>query len=431
MSEKKSKLKTNQKNQLIKLFFKIMAVTLVVCVVLVGGVVWAYNNFIHENNGVSGGGSEGTELIDKLTGKPKKINKNLAVFGVDKDGYRTDVLFVVNFNSETNKAKVVSIPRDTKVTWTEDQKAKLKEDGHYPVSVSKINEMTAYGGIENIRDYTINQIENMLSIKIDNYVVVSIDAFKEIVDAIGGVDMYVPQDMYYTDNAAGLYINLKEGQQHLDGEQAEQLIRFRRYPEGDVARVRTQQLFLEAFAKQITSPSIITKIPKLVNVLFDSVQTDVALTEITQYYKYLTNFDLANLDLQIIPGEAAYENGISYFFPDENQMDAFLDSVFNDTVPAGEEAVTEQIKIDKTVSVEILNGTGVTGAAGVEKGRLEESGYTVNNIGNYSTSDVATTTLYAKDIKLAEQFKEYYPKAVVVSNANLSYDIQIVLGMDN
>lgn len=432
MSEKKSKLKKNQKNQLIKLFFKIMAVTLIVCAVLVGVVVWAYNNFLHENNGISSGsGGESTELIDKLTGKPKKINKNLAVFGVDKDGYRTDVLFVVNFNSETNKAKIVSIPRDTKVTWTEDQKAKLRADGHYPVSVSKINEMTAYGGIENIRDYTINQMENMLSIKIDNYVVVSIDAFKEIVDAIGGVDMYVPQDMYYTDNAAGLYINLKEGQQHLDGEQAEQLIRFRRYPEGDVARVRTQQLFLEAFAKQITSPSIITKIPKLVNVLFDSVQTDVALTEITQYYKYLTNFDLANLDLQIIPGEAAYENGISYFFPDENQMDAFLDSVFNDTVPAGEEAVTEQIKIDKTVSVEILNGTGVTGAAGVEKGRLEESGYTVNNIGNYSTSDVATTTLYAKDIKLAEQFKEYYPKAVVVSNANLSYDIQIVLGMDN
>ena len=152
MSDKKRKLKKAQKSQLMKLFFKIMGITFIVCAVLVGGVVWNYNQFIHEGPSSPGVDGEDTEFIDKQTGKPKKVNKNLAVFGVDKDGYRTDVIFVVNFNSETNKAKVISIPRDTKVNLTSTQQAKLQESGRYHVYTSTINEMTAYGGIENIRD---------------------------------------------------------------------------------------------------------------------------------------------------------------------------------------------------------------------------------------------------------------------------------------
>lgn len=427
MSDKKRKLKKAQKSQLMKLFFKIMGITFIVCAVLVGGVAWAYNQFIHEGSGSTDTNGEDTEFIDKQTGKPKKVNKNLAVFGVDKDGYRTDVIFVVNFNSETNKAKVISIPRDTKVSWTSTQQAKLQEDGRYKVYTSKINEMTAYGGIENIRDYTIDQIQNMLGIKIDNYVIVSISAFRDIVDAIGGVEMDVPQDMYYVDNADGLYINLKAGPQHLDGDKAEQLIRFRRYPEGDVARVRTQQLFLEAFAEKVMSPSIITKIPKLINVLFDSVQTDIKLTEIPQYYNYVTSFDLSNLSFHIIPGEGRYENGVSYFFPDEEELDKVIDEVFNDKVVETTITSDEDV-VDKTISIEVLNGSGISGAAKEQQTRLEEEGYTVSNVGNYTSQDVQVTTIYAKDVKYANQFKVYYPNCEIIASTSIPYDIQIVLG---
>lgn len=431
MSSKKDKLKKNQKNQLVKLFVKIMIITFIVCSVLVGGVVWTYNKFIHEDGTGSIGIGNKTEKEEnkKEPGKKKNINKNVAVLGVDKDGYRTDVIFVVNFNSETGKAKIVSVPRDTKVVWSQEQKDQLRQNGNYVVSVSKINEMTAYGGIENVRDYTLKQLENMLSIKIDNYVVVSINAFKDIVNAIDGIDMYVPQDMYYVDKADGLYINLKEGEQHLDGEKAEQLIRFRRYPEGDVARVRTQQLFLEAFAKKVMSPSIITKIPKLVNVLFDAVQTDISLTEIPEYYKYAKDFNLSNLTFHIIPGEGAYENGVSYFFPDYDQMDEFLDGVYNELTPE-QEAENNKLVIDKTISVEILNGSGINGAAATAKANLEAQGYVVSNIGNYTSNTITTTTIYAKEVKLANQFKEYYPNCEIKKNPNLGYDIQIVLGAE-
>lgn len=326
--------------------------------------------------------------------------------------------------------KLVSLPRDTKVDWTSEQQQKLSDYGKGYVSVSKLNEMTAYGGIENIRDFTIDQIENILGIKIDNYVLVTIDAFKEIVDAVGGVDMYVPQDMYYVDNYGGLYINLKEGQQHLDGAAAEGLVRFRRYPNGDVDRIQVQQAFLKAFAEKVMSPSIITKLPKIVNVLFDSIKTDIGLSEIGKYYGYLKDFDQNNIAYGTIPGEGRYEGGVSYFFPDMDEMDSFVEEMFFDDVVAGEEPVEEEIVEDKTVSIEVLNGSGLQGAAGRGKETLEAAGYSVSSVGNYSTQDQMQTVIYAKDVKLAEQFKAFYPKATVEEKQDISYDIQIVIGVD-
>ena len=74
---------------------------------------------------------------------------------------------VVNFNSKTNKVKVVSVPRDTKVTWSQEQRDNIKAEKGYSQYVSKINEMTAYGSVKNIRKYTINELENLLGIPID------------------------------------------------------------------------------------------------------------------------------------------------------------------------------------------------------------------------------------------------------------------------
>ncbi|MGL4345570.1 MAG: LCP family protein [Cellulosilyticaceae bacterium] len=429
MSKNKAKLKKKQRARLMKMFLRIAAITLVVCLVAIGSLVGCYNRFFKEDGGSTTGQENGKW---GLTGKDSKkdINKTLAVFGVDKDGYRTDVIFVVNFNSETNKVKVVSLPRDTKVSWTDEQRQKLSDHGKGKVYTSKLNEMTSYGGIDNVRDFTIDEIENILGIKVDNYVLVTIDAFKEIVDAIGGVDMYVPQSMYYQDKAGGLYINLKEGQQHLTGEQAEGLVRFRRYPRGDEDRIVVQQAFLDAFADKVLSPSVITKIPKLINVLFSSIKTDVDLVEIPQYYTYMKEFDSQNLSFYTIPGAGRYERGVSYFFPDMNEMGPFVEDVFFDTTKAGEEPVEEEIITDKTVSIEVLNGSGVTGAASKSRDTLQEAGYVVSSVGNYSTQDVAKTMIYAKDKSLAKQFETFYPKATIEQNTSLSYDIQIVLGID-
>ena len=418
MSDNKKKLNKSKKKSLGKLFLKVMAITFIVVVIIIGLLVFAYNKFLY--NGSPFGGSD--KEMDP-------INKTLAVFGVDEDGYRTDVIFVLNYNSETGKSRVISIPRDTKVIWTDKQREKMEEYKGYSVSVSKINEMTSYVGIDHIREFTIDEIENMLGIQIDNYVIITIDAFKQIVDAIGGVEVDVPvlngDGLHYDDNYAGLHIHLEPGLQVLNGEQAEGLVRYRKgYVEGDVGRIKTQQLFLEAFAKKITSPGIITKLPSIINTIFKTVTTDIRLGDIPQYLPYLKSMDSNNLSFNIIPGEGAYEDGKSYFFPDMAAMPGFVESVFNDDEK--EEIIVE----DKTVSIEILNATAIRGAAAKAQEELEAVGYSVNEIGNSTLEDPSYTIIYAKDIEKAKQFKTYYPNAQIKQNENMTYDIQIILGND-
>ena len=152
-----------------------------------------------------------------------------------RDGTRTDVIFVVSFNSDTKKINLLSIPRDTKVKMTDEMIESLEErnrgdfipyrDGQQ--GVCKINEVHAYAGEGYRNEFSMMMIEDLLGIKLDYYVKFTTETFKEVVDAIGGVDFEVADDMYYNDPEQGLYINLKAGYQHLDGDKAEQLVRFR------------------------------------------------------------------------------------------------------------------------------------------------------------------------------------------------------------
>ena len=199
---------------------------------------------------------------------------------------------------------------------------------HQWVRVGKINEMTSWGGIENIRPLTITTIERLLGVKIDNYVVVNLDAFRQIVDAIGGVEVEVKQRMKKDDYSQDLHIDLSPGVQVLDGEKAEQFVRFRGYPTGDLGRIEAQQDFLEAFAKKILSPEIITKIPKILPILFTSLKTDIGLTEIPSYYPYLKDFDINQLHFSILPGEARIEEGLSCFFVDEEAVCTLVQELF-------------------------------------------------------------------------------------------------------
>ena len=421
MTKQKKKLKRKQKKKLGRIFLKAVIVTFVSLAVMGGAFAFIYNKFLYSGNG-------GSFFLEK---ELDPINKTLAVFGVDEDGYRTDVIFVVNYNSETGQSRVISIPRDTKVDWSREQQEKMREIKGYAVSVSKINEMTSYTGIEHIDEFTIPEIESLLDIQIDNHVIITIDAFKKIVDAIGGVEVDVPvldgNGLHYDDNAQDLHIHLNPGLQLLDGEAAEGLVRFRKgYAEGDVGRIKTQQLFLEAFAKKLTSPQIITKLPNIVKTLFETVSTDIRLSEMSQYIPYLKSLSTDGVTFNIIPGEGRYIGGKSYFIVDEAALPEFLEEVFKEETTTNNETV-----IDKSVSIEILNSTSVAGAAAKARDELMAKGYGVSQIGNHIGAILDTTMIYAKDESLAQQFLSYYPNATIETQPNLSYDIQIILGNDS
>lgn len=434
MSKKVSKKKKTKQKKLLMTFLKAVGITFAVCVVLAGIGMWAYKTFIFKGDPNADAKKDKNNTTQGSNKKEKDINKTVAIFGVDRDGTRTDVMFLVHFNSETNKVKIVSVPRDTRVEWTDEQIKQGKELSGYYTEVSKLNEMTVFSGLDHIRDFTIKQIENLLGVKVDNYALVTIDSFREIVDAIDGVEVDVPMDMNYEDPYQDLYIHLEKGPQVLDGKHAEMLVRFRKgyngtgYAEGDVGRIKTQHLFLEAFAKKIMSPEIILKLPQIVTTLMGSVTTDIPLSEIPEYYGYVKNFDLTNLKFGTVPGEGKYIGNVSYFIPDVEKLQPFINEMILDIEPVDESKI--EPVVDKTVTIEILNASGVTGAASTAKTTLETGGYSVSNIGNYTKEQLTTTKILGKDLSKAKQFKQYYPNAKIELDETLEYDVQILLGVE-
>lgn len=331
MNKKKTKL-------LMKYFFRAAGITATVMLVGIGIFFIAYDKMVKvtPNKTVT---KEGIEV--KQDNDP--IHKNIAVFGLDQEKTRTDIIFIVHINSEQDTINLVSVPRDTKVEWDEEQRALLEElnclegFGIDTVYSSKLNEMSHYGGVENIRLFTVDYLEKLFGIKIDNYVVVTIDAFKEIVDAIDGVEVNVPREMKYHDSVQGLSINLEEGLQTLGGEEAEGLMRWRhnedyseQYVEGDVGRVETQQLFYKAFADKILSPQIVTSIPSLVPLFFKEVKTDLASPlEILKYYNYIKDVKSSDMKFYIADGEAKHEEKW-YYVINRETLEDFTNEVFFD-----------------------------------------------------------------------------------------------------
>ncbi|MGL4736359.1 MAG: LCP family protein [Cellulosilyticaceae bacterium] len=328
-----------------KKLWKIFWITFGVCLILFGTTaavgITAYNVMVHEKapSGVTVIEKDPLEVDPTVLQKEEELvvtekvpeeqleDKTVAILGTDKDGSRTDVVLVAHFNSRTNGIDVISVPRDTKVDWKTDQRACLPEYYSW-VKTSKINEMTHYSEMRHVRGTVVNELEVILGNKIDNYVIVSLDSFRRIVDAVGGVDLDVPIRMKKDDYAQDLHIDLYPGFQHLDGDKAEQFVRFRDYLDGDVGRIAAQQQFLNALAEKILSPQIITRIPQIASVLFTSVRTDIAFLQIGEYLPYVKNIDMGQIRFHTLPGEGRYEGNVSYYFKDQEKIEALTNEVF-------------------------------------------------------------------------------------------------------
>lgn len=262
------------------------------------------------------------------------VNKNIAIFGVDKEGYRTDVILVAHFNSEENKVKVIAVPRDTRVNWSAYQQDKLRELGKSNHTTSKITEMSSYGGIDKLRYFTINSLEEIMGIKIDDYIVINTEAFRKIVNAVGGVEVNVPRKMEYTDSLQGLSINLDEGLQILDGDKAEGLVRWRhnnsysqQYAQGDIGRIETQKLFLKALAKKVLQPNVLNSLDDVLGIIYEDVRTNIKLEETMNYLKYAQRLQVENIEFYTLPGESEKIGGIWYYIVEEQGIDHFMNQV--------------------------------------------------------------------------------------------------------
>jgi anionic cell wall polymer biosynthesis LytR-Cps2A-Psr (LCP) family protein len=132
-------------------------------------------------------------------------------------------------------------------------------------------------------------------VPIDRYVRVGTGAFEELVDLVGGVQIYVPKRMVYTDHSQGLYIDLQAGWQTLNGDQAEQFARFRGDAQGDIGRVQRQQMLLKALRERFTSPRIIPRLPQIIRVMLRYVDTNLSLEEVLALATFSLELDSDSL----------------------------------------------------------------------------------------------------------------------------------------
>lgn len=253
---------------------------------------------------------------------------NIALLGTDGDGFRTDVNIVASLNLTTKEVHLISVPRDTRVVMTDDMIAYLeKNDRTIPQANGvygqcKLTEVHAYAGEGNRSTFTVAMLEEILGIDIDYYVKVDLDAFKDIVDAVGGVEFDVQERLYYSDPAQGLYIDLYPGPQLLDGEKAEMLVRFREgYAQKDLKRIEVQQEFLKAFISQVcSSDKIMSNLDSYIKIFMEKVESDMPVATALKYAGYIKEIDLAAITTDTIPGE-----GGAYFDMDEEGTKELVD----------------------------------------------------------------------------------------------------------
>jgi LCP family protein required for cell wall assembly len=416
-------------------FFKIVLCVVGVYVVALG--VCAATGLID----LSSGETPLDALTNAISGDvPERTN--FVIMCTDENGTRTDTIMVGCYNSATNGMDIISIPRDTVVSVSAANYEKMQEEYPEPSSNEmQINHIHHFAGNEDGPEMLVDEIERLLDIDIDYYVRVDFKAFHYFVDSIGGVEFDVPRDMDYDDPAQDLAIHLKAGTQTLDGDKAEQLVRWRHdndgdgYAQGDIGRIETQQAFLKVLIKKAASVNTITASPKAyVTTVFKYVTTNASVSDAIKYASRLKELDMNRLNMYTLPGEAPKNR---YYYNAE-ETEQLVYSIFKrpsseilaDSTTDSSETV--ETKDSKDCSIMVLNGGYTDGKAGEVRDKLNDNGYNVEEVGDYNDTRETYTRIYVNEDGLGEDLVEYFNDAKVEKDSGITgdYDIVIVIGTD-
>ena len=238
--------------------------------------------------------------------------------GLDDENGGSDTNLLIAVDAKNGQINVVSLPRDTllNVSW----------------SVKKLNNAYHHGGFTQ----TMAEVSRLLGIPVDHYITVDLKAFVELVDAIQGVDFEVPVNMDYDDPAQNLHIHYSQGLQHLSGQQALEVVRWRQnndgtgYPTADIGRIGTQQAFLKAAARQMIQPSNWDKISEYAAIFDKWVDTDLELSNLIWLGEQALTAGSDNITFQTLPGDGAgYYKGGSYYVLDRDAVLEMVNRYFN------------------------------------------------------------------------------------------------------
>ena len=325
---------------------------------------------------------------------------------------------------------MMSIPRDT---YTGKNKKKA-------TASDKMNTLYQKGP-----DTLLKEVNELTGLNIENYVNIDTKGLRELIDAIGGVNFGVPIDMDYDDPTQDLHIHLKAGYQLLDGNKAEQVLRFRHnndgtsypssYGDNDIGRMRTQREFLKILMKQVANKKLITNSKEYIRIAKENVTTNFNLDKAIDYLPYLIEFNTENLKTTTLPGEPKKCNGVWLYIADKNKTKETIKNMFesldsNNYVSSNENNNTEITNAE--INIEILNGTSDANKLKKVKELLEKNGYNVTKTG--VTNSVAKTSIINRTDSAtgaATEIKKILNTGVITTgNSSGNIDFTIIIGKD-
>ncbi len=234
---------------------------------------------------------------------------NVLILGVDADGVRADTIMLFSVDNINKTVKVLSIPRDTRIT----------------LNTGKSIKINSCLGFSSREKFMIETVKTITKMPVHYYCEVNFDGFIEIIDILGGVDYNVPYDMNYDDPVQDLHIHLKAGMQHLDGQAAHDFVRFRHnnkgeseyapgeYAKGDIGRIDAQQKFLKELFRQKMQPQYLLKAPALIDAAYSNVKTNFTIASALDFVTILKSAETTDLESFVLPGEGRYIGKVSYY----------------------------------------------------------------------------------------------------------------------
>lgn len=444
---KKKKIKREKKKKS-KILKKILLFLLIALIILIGWIAYRTQK--------NGGGMQG--LLSTLVGHNEETLKNLQpiqvlLMGVSTDngGKLTDTIIVATYDPKNQSASLLSIPRDTFV-------GKNPQTG---TAMDKINTLYLKSP-----EKTLTKVNEITGLDIKYYMVIDNEALIKLVDVIGGVEFNVPIDMVYDDDSQDLHINLKAGMQKLDGNKAEQLLRYRHgnldkktgrylgtypaeYGGNDYGRMRTQREFMIETVKQTIQAKNILKVKEIIDIAYEYIETNLSISTIKDYVPYAVNINIDAIQSAVLPGgsygpttKPSYP--LWFFIPDKKETAKLINELYSNNSESEEETETDNSSTNTTnsnvskteaskIKIEILNGSGSSESLEKLKKALSTKGYKVTK--TTSTNDTAKTTIINKsdiDAEFIDNIKSILGTENVSSNSVSSsdVDITIILGKD-
>ena len=449
-NNKSQKTKNKKTKKKMKMWKKVLLIMFLI--ILIAGSVFAYR--VYKN----GGGLSG--MLATVVGHDENTRKNLGEFQVllmgvstDQAGVSlTDTIMIASYNPNSQRAVLVSVPRDS-FTGTNQKRAKASD---------KIN---AIYNLTKDPMKTVNAVNELTGLNLKYYAIVQTEALIELVDALGPIEYNVPIDMDYDDPTQDLHIHLKAGVQQIDGEKAEQLLRFRKnndgttfpsdYGDNDIGRMRNQREFLTAVVQQTAKLGNITKLGSILDIASRNLITNVDFNALKDYLPYAVEFSTENLLTESLPGEVpdlSKTNGVSIFVVDEEETKQMIKELFfpeeltaqddntisgNTTNAISNTSATSSSSSgtsNSNIKIEVLNGTsnGKILQQVVEK--LKDEGYNVSRTG---TTTATSKTVIANKNQVSNTIINDIKQTIgtgTVSDSNTGtsnrVDVTVIIGKD-